>query len=186
VLMTRAHLWPMTDNRAVSYRVGRHAAHLLPKPAASPTGSRFPGNSGVAGGASGIRSSPSLRGLVAAPDRSTSKGRNRRGWAWLRALRRDCRMACLQRRRGRASDSDDQPPREPLIRVALPRVDTDLSRSARQQVPGLHEKVLARTPAHRWGTPDDFAGIAIFLGSAASNFITGVAIPVDGGYSIQG
>jgi NAD(P)-dependent dehydrogenase (short-subunit alcohol dehydrogenase family) len=95
-------------------------------------------------------------------------------------------MACLQRRRGRASDSDDQPPREPLIRVALPRVDTDLSRSARQQVPGLHEKVLARTPAHRWGTPDDFAGIAIFLGSAASNFITGVAIPVDGGYSIQG
>jgi NAD(P)-dependent dehydrogenase (short-subunit alcohol dehydrogenase family) len=51
---------------------------------------------------------------------------------------------------------------------------------------GVHEKVLARTPAQRWGTPDDFTGIAIFLGSPASNFITGVAIPVDGGYSIQG
>ena len=65
-------------------------------------------------------------------------------------------------------------------------IDTDLTRTARQQIAGLHEKVLARTPAQRWGTPDDFTGIAIFLGSPASNFITGVAIPVDGGYSIQG
>jgi 2-dehydro-3-deoxy-D-gluconate 5-dehydrogenase len=65
-------------------------------------------------------------------------------------------------------------------------IDTDLTRSARQEIPGLHEKVLARTPAQRCGTPDDFAGIAIFLGSPASNFITGAAIPVDGGYSIQG
>ena len=65
-------------------------------------------------------------------------------------------------------------------------IDTDLTRTARQQIAGLLEKVLARTPAQRWGTPDDFTGIAIFLGSPASNFITGVAIPVDGGYSIQG
>ena len=65
-------------------------------------------------------------------------------------------------------------------------VDTDLTRGARQQIPDLHEKVLARTPAQRWGTPDDFTGVAIFLGSPASNFITGVAVPVDGGYSIQG
>jgi 2-dehydro-3-deoxy-D-gluconate 5-dehydrogenase len=65
-------------------------------------------------------------------------------------------------------------------------VDTDLTRDARQQIPGLHEKVLARTPAQRWGTPDDFASIAVFLGAPASDFITGVAIPVDGGYSIQG
>jgi 2-deoxy-D-gluconate 3-dehydrogenase len=65
-------------------------------------------------------------------------------------------------------------------------IDTDLTRSARQQVSGLNEKVLARTPAQRWGTPDDFAGIAVFLAAPASNFITGVAIPVDGGYSIQG
>jgi 2-deoxy-D-gluconate 3-dehydrogenase len=73
------------------------------------------------------------------------------------------------------------------VNVILPGwVDTDLTRGARQQIAGLHEKVLLRTPAQRWGTPDDFAGIAIFLGSPASNFITGAAIPVDGGYSIQG
>ncbi len=63
-------------------------------------------------------------------------------------------------------------------------IDTDLTRTAREQVPGLHEKVLARTPAARWGCPDDFAGIAVFLASAASNFVTGAAIPVDGGYSV--
>ena len=64
-------------------------------------------------------------------------------------------------------------------------IDTDLTRSAREQVPGLHERVLARTPAARWGRPDDFAGIAVFLASSASDFITGAAIPVDGGYSVQ-
>ena len=50
----------------------------------------------------------------------------------------------------------------------------------------LHDKVLARTPAGRWGDPADFGGIAVFLASAASDFVTGTAIPVDGGYSIQG
>jgi len=45
--------------------------------------------------------------------------------------------------------------------------------------------VMARTPAGRWGLPEDFAGIAVFLASPASDFITGTAIPVDGGYSIQ-
>jgi len=51
-------------------------------------------------------------------------------------------------------------------------------------VPGLNERVLARTPAGRWGTASDLAGIAVFLASGASDFITGTAIPVDGGYSI--
>ncbi len=46
--------------------------------------------------------------------------------------------------------------------------------------------MLARTPAGRWGDPDDLAGIAVFLASAASDFITGTAIPVDGGYSALG
>jgi 2-deoxy-D-gluconate 3-dehydrogenase len=45
--------------------------------------------------------------------------------------------------------------------------------------------VLARTPAGRWGVPDDLAGIAVFLSSRASDFVTGAAIPVDGGYSVQ-
>jgi 2-deoxy-D-gluconate 3-dehydrogenase len=65
-------------------------------------------------------------------------------------------------------------------------IDTALTRQARIDVKGLHERVLERTPAKRWGMPDDFAGIAVFLASSASDFLTGTAIPVDGGYSIQG
>jgi 2-deoxy-D-gluconate 3-dehydrogenase len=64
-------------------------------------------------------------------------------------------------------------------------IDTDLTRQARKELPGLHERVLARTPAARWGVPEDFAGVAIFLASRASDFVTGTAIPVDGGYSAQ-
>jgi 2-dehydro-3-deoxy-D-gluconate 5-dehydrogenase len=63
-------------------------------------------------------------------------------------------------------------------------IDTELTRKAREQVQGLHERVLSRTPAGRWGVPADLAGIAVFLASSASDFITGAAIPVDGGYSI--
>ncbi len=63
-------------------------------------------------------------------------------------------------------------------------IDTELTRKARQQVPGLHERVLGRTPAGRWGKPMDLAGVAVFLASSASDFVTGTAIPVDGGYSI--
>jgi 2-deoxy-D-gluconate 3-dehydrogenase len=73
------------------------------------------------------------------------------------------------------------------VNVVLPGwIDTDLTRGARREVAGLHERVIARTPAGRWGDPKDFAGIAIFLSSAASDFVTGAAIPVDGGYSVQG
>ena len=65
-------------------------------------------------------------------------------------------------------------------------IDTDLTRRAREQIDGLHEKVLARTPAARWGEIADFAGIAVFLSSGASDFVTGTAIPVDGGFSVMG
>ncbi len=65
-------------------------------------------------------------------------------------------------------------------------IDTNLTRQARRQVEGLHERIEARTPAGRWGDPSDFAGIAVFLSSQASDFITGTAIPVDGGYSVSG
>ncbi|MBS1786117.1 MAG: glucose 1-dehydrogenase [Acidobacteria bacterium] len=73
------------------------------------------------------------------------------------------------------------------VNAVLPGwIDTDLTRQARQQVKGLHERVLERTPVGRWGITEDFAGIAVFLSSPASDFITGTAIPVDGGYSVQG
>ena len=64
-------------------------------------------------------------------------------------------------------------------------IDTELTQQARDQVPGLNEKVYARTPAGRWGKPEDFAGLAVFLASPASDFITGTAIPIDGGFSIM-
>jgi 2-deoxy-D-gluconate 3-dehydrogenase len=73
------------------------------------------------------------------------------------------------------------------VNAVLPGwIDTELTRAARRQVEGLHERVVARTPAGRWGAPDDFAGIAVFLAGPASDFVTGTAIPVDGGYSVQG
>jgi 2-dehydro-3-deoxy-D-gluconate 5-dehydrogenase len=72
------------------------------------------------------------------------------------------------------------------VNAVLPGwIDTELTRQARVHVAGLNERVLARTPAGRWGGIDDLAGIAVFLASAASDFITGVAVPVDGGYSMQ-
>jgi 2-deoxy-D-gluconate 3-dehydrogenase len=73
------------------------------------------------------------------------------------------------------------------VNAVLPGwIDTALTRRGRRDVPGLHERVLARTPAGRWGVPDDLAGIAVFLAGPASDFVTGTAIPVDGGYSAQG
>ncbi len=70
------------------------------------------------------------------------------------------------------------------VNAVLPGwVDTELTRQARKEIQGLHERVLAGTPAGRWGGIDDFAGIAVFLASAASDFLTGAAIPLDGGYS---
>jgi len=65
-------------------------------------------------------------------------------------------------------------------------IDTDLTKRARSEIDGLHNKVLARTPAARWGAIDDFAGIAVFLASPASDFVTGTAIPIDGGFSVMG
>jgi 2-deoxy-D-gluconate 3-dehydrogenase len=71
------------------------------------------------------------------------------------------------------------------VNAVLPGwIDTDLTKRARQQVSGLHERVENRTPAGRWGTPGDMAGIAAFLASPASDFVSGAAIPVDGGYSV--
>ena len=72
------------------------------------------------------------------------------------------------------------------VNAVLPGwIETDLTRGARRDVPGLHERVVARTPAGRWGEPSDLAGVAVFLASKASDFVTGTAIPVDGGYSAQ-
>ncbi|HEV7276814.1 MAG TPA: glucose 1-dehydrogenase [Devosiaceae bacterium] len=62
-------------------------------------------------------------------------------------------------------------------------IDTPLSVSARAQIPGLEDAVLGRTPAGRWGSPDDFKGAAIYFASAASGFVNGTTLVIDGGYS---
>jgi 2-deoxy-D-gluconate 3-dehydrogenase len=62
-------------------------------------------------------------------------------------------------------------------------IDTPMSVKSRAAVPGLQESVIARTPAGRWGVPEDFAGAAVFLASRASDFVNGAALVVDGGYS---
>ena len=73
------------------------------------------------------------------------------------------------------------------VNAVLPGwIDTDLTKRARNEISGLNSMVLMRTPARRWGVPADLAGIAVFLGGPGSDFVTGTAIPVDGGYSSQG
>lgn len=64
--------------------------------------------------------------------------------------------------------------------------ETELTDGARSQIPGLYDRVVARAAAGRWGQPGDIAGTAVFLASAASDYVTGTAIPVDGGFSIAG
>lgn len=73
------------------------------------------------------------------------------------------------------------------VNAVLPGwIDTALTRQARIDMPDLNDRVHARTPAGRWGEPDDHKGVAVFLASAASQFVTGASIPVDGGYAISG
>jgi NAD(P)-dependent dehydrogenase (short-subunit alcohol dehydrogenase family) len=55
---------------------------------------------------------------------------------------------------------------------------------ALQADPARSDAILARTPLARWGTPADVAGAALFLASPAAAFVTGVVLPVDGGYLI--
>jgi 2-deoxy-D-gluconate 3-dehydrogenase len=46
------------------------------------------------------------------------------------------------------------------------------------------ERIRRKTPVARWGEPEDLVGAAVFLSSRASDFVTGVALPVDGGYAV--
>lgn len=60
--------------------------------------------------------------------------------------------------------------------------ETDLTRGMPSSP--LGDQIRRKTPARRWGTEGDLSGPVVFLASAASDFVTGVALPVDGGYLV--
>jgi NAD(P)-dependent dehydrogenase (short-subunit alcohol dehydrogenase family) len=55
---------------------------------------------------------------------------------------------------------------------------------AAQASQAFTDKVISRVPAGRWGRPDEFGGIAVYLASDASSYQTGTTVLVDGGYSV--
>ncbi len=63
-------------------------------------------------------------------------------------------------------------------------IETDLT-AASKTMPSLNDEILLRTPAGRWGQPEEIAGTAVYLASKASGFVTGETIRVDGGYAIR-
>lgn len=65
-------------------------------------------------------------------------------------------------------------------------IETEMTLPAKTRAPGFDQSIVARTPAKRWGMPDDFAGPAVFLASAASDFVTGHSLAVDGGFAVSG
>jgi len=60
--------------------------------------------------------------------------------------------------------------------------ETEMTEESRSS--SVAEEIRRKTPAGRWGVPEDLVGAAIFLASPASSFVTGIALPVDGGYLI--
>ncbi len=62
-------------------------------------------------------------------------------------------------------------------------IETDMTAPVRTMP--LNDEILARTPAGRWGQPEEIAGTAVYLASRASDFVTGTTIRVDGGYAIR-
>jgi 2-deoxy-D-gluconate 3-dehydrogenase len=65
-------------------------------------------------------------------------------------------------------------------------IETDMTSPVRTTpMKPMNDEILARTPAGRWGQPEEVAGTAVFLASRASDFVIGTTIRVDGGYAIR-
>lgn len=65
--------------------------------------------------------------------------------------------------------------------IAPGYIATDNTQALRDN-PERSRQILERIPAGRWGTPEDFKGVAVFLASAASNYVDGAVYLVDGGW----
>ena len=66
--------------------------------------------------------------------------------------------------------------------IAPGYMETALTKDIKTTNPRYYEEITGRIPAHRWGKPDDLKGVTLFLASAASDYVSGAVIPVDGGY----
>jgi len=65
-------------------------------------------------------------------------------------------------------------------------IETEMTAALRgEELKAMGDQIIARTPAARWGLPEELAGPAVFLASPASDFVTGETIRVDGGYAIS-
>jgi 2-deoxy-D-gluconate 3-dehydrogenase len=63
---------------------------------------------------------------------------------------------------------------------------TDMTAPVRtKEMEAMNDEIIARTPAGRWGQPDELIGAPVFLASPASDFVTGEVVRVDGGYAIR-
>ena len=69
--------------------------------------------------------------------------------------------------------------------IAPGYMDTEMNTALTDPGNQRYYEITERIPAHRWGTPDDVKGLAIFLASHASDYINGAVIPCDGGYLVK-
>ncbi|MFM7873002.1 MAG: SDR family oxidoreductase, partial [Actinomycetota bacterium] len=60
-------------------------------------------------------------------------------------------------------------------------IETDINERVRQDKERF-QFLTSRIPAGKWGKPEDLAGTTLFLSAPASDYVSGVVIPVDGGY----
>lgn len=63
-------------------------------------------------------------------------------------------------------------------------IETDMTAPIEADLAEMHAAIVARTPAGRFGRPEEIGGTAVYLASSASDFVTGQSIPVCGGYSV--
>jgi len=78
--------------------------------------------------------------------------------------------------------SNEWAPRGVCVNAVAPGWMATALTAALQGNPQREPDILARVPMHRWGTPDDLKGAVVFLASAASDYVSGILLPVDGGY----
>lgn len=64
-------------------------------------------------------------------------------------------------------------------------ITTDMTAPVVDDMPEMHRRIIERTPAGRFGEPEECAGTAVFLASSASDFVTGQSVAVCGGYSVS-